>query len=96
MACNASDKTKNFKWPEVRTTVEFKRTKNDVQPPPNAAYEAKEYDPPAQQYMDLRKEMKEMQEEQEKQATQNPVEPPSSTHVHTATSTSKTSNDCKS
>jgi hypothetical protein len=76
--------------------VEFKRTKNDIQPPPNAAYEVKDYDPPAQQYMDLRKEIKEMQEEQEKQAKQNPVEPPSSTHVHTATSTSKTSNDCKS
>ncbi|OAX31911.1 hypothetical protein K503DRAFT_34340 [Rhizopogon vinicolor AM-OR11-026] len=87
-ACNAPDA--NFKWEDVLSTVEFKRRKNhNMKLPPTTDCEVKEFDPPTQPYMDLRKEIKEMNE------MQNRSEPPSLTRAPAAASTSKTSNESR-
>ncbi|OJA16685.1 hypothetical protein AZE42_06970, partial [Rhizopogon vesiculosus] len=83
----------NFKWADVLSRVEFKRTKNAMHPPPTS-YGVKKYTPPTQQYMDLLKEMKEMKEMQERQEKQKVAEPLCSTGVPAA-STSKISNSRK-
>jgi hypothetical protein len=60
---------KNFEWADVLSTVEFKRSNNankTMKPPPTSKYEIKEYAPPTQPYIDLRKELKEMKESQER------------------------------
>jgi hypothetical protein len=50
MACEAPDM--NFRWVDVLSTVEFKRTNRDMQPPPTTEYTVRKYNPPTQQYME--------------------------------------------
>jgi hypothetical protein len=76
---------KNFEWVDVLSTVEFKRSKNankTMKPPPTSKYEIKEYAPPTQPYVDLRKELKEMKEMQER------AEQPSATPAPAAAASS--------
>ncbi|KAG0698935.1 hypothetical protein DFH29DRAFT_834252 [Suillus ampliporus] len=60
----------NFQWTDVRSTLEFKRTKNRLQLPPST-YQVKDSNPSDQKYMDYRI----------RNETNDPVEPTGSTPV---------------
>ena len=46
----------NFQWKDIRSTVEFKRSKTRINPPP-ASYELTDYKPPKEKYVEYRKGM---------------------------------------
>jgi hypothetical protein len=48
--------SKNFQWKDIRSTVEFKRSKIRINPPP-ARYELTDYKAPKEKYVEYRKGM---------------------------------------